>query len=277
MTLNCKQQLVDLNSPKVMGILNVTPDSFFDGGKYKDENTLLRQVEKMLNDGATFIDIGAYSSRPGAEHVAETEELRRILPIIDILLKKFPHILISIDTFRSIVAEHCLQQGAALINDISAGVLDKNMFHVVAKHRSPYVMMHLKGTPQSMQGHTTYTNLLQDILFYFSERMAEARAAGIKDIIVDPGFGFAKSTDQNYELLKQLNLFHELDVPLLIGLSRKSMIYKVLETDAKGALNGTTALHMYALGKGVNILRAHDVKEAMDCIRLWEVIPSEKD
>lgn len=260
-----------------MGILNVTPDSFFDGGKYKDENTLLRQVEKMLNDGATFIDIGAYSSRPGAEHVAETEELRRILPIIDILLKKFPHILISIDTFRSIVAEHCLQQGAALINDISAGVLDKNMFHVVAKHRSPYVMMHLKGTPQSMQGHTTYTNLLQDILFYFSERMAEARAAGIKDIIVDPGFGFAKSTDQNYELLKQLNLFHELDVPLLIGLSRKSMIYKVLETDAKGALNGTTALHMYALGKGVNILRAHDVKEAMDCIRLWEVIPSEKD
>ena len=277
MTLNCKQQLVDLASPKVMGILNVTPDSFFDGGKYKDEKALLLQVEKMLTNGATFIDIGAYSSRPGAEHVAEAEELRRILPIIKILIKKFPNILISIDTFRSTVAAHCLQLGAALINDISAGVLDENMFRVVAKHRSPYVMMHLKGTPQSMQGHTHYKNLLNDILFYFSERMATARAAGIKDIVIDPGFGFAKNTAQNYELLAQLNLFQELDVPLLIGLSRKSMIYKVLQTDSKSALNGTTALHMYALGKGTNILRVHDVKEAMECIRLWEVIPSEKD
>ncbi|WP_394747015.1 dihydropteroate synthase [Spongiimicrobium salis] len=277
MTLNCKQQLIDLKNPKVMGILNITPDSFFDGGKYKDDAALLSQVEKMLNDGATFIDVGAYSSRPGAEHVQEEEELRRIVPIIDLLIKKFPDILLSIDTFRSTVAATCLSHGAALINDISAGVLDGNMFKVVAQYKSPYIMMHLKGTPQSMQGHTNYKNLLQDILYYFSERIAMARAAGIKDIIVDPGFGFAKNVTQNYEVLGKLNLFHHLDLPLLIGLSRKSMIHKTLQTDAKGALNGTTALHMFALGKGVQILRVHDVKEAMDCIKLWEAIPSEKD
>lgn len=273
LTLNCNQRLIDLSTPKVMGILNITPDSFYDGGRYGNESDILRQAEKMLDDGATFIDVGAYSSRPGAEHVPEAEELRRIMPIITLLTKHFPDILISVDTFRSQVARTCLENGAALINDISAGVLDDGMYAVIAKYQVPYIMMHLKGTPQSMQENTTYENLLNDILYYFSERILAARTAGIKDIVVDPGFGFAKNLSQNYELLGKLDLFHRLDLPLLIGVSRKSMIYKVLETDAQGALNGTTALHMFALGKGAHILRVHDVKEAMDCIQLMNAIP----
>lgn len=270
MTINCKGILIDLNRPKVMGILNVTPDSFYDGGRYKDEKSILSQTAKMLDHGATFIDIGAYSSRPGADVISEEGELRRILPIVELLIKEFPQILLSIDTFTSKVAIECLEHGAALINDISAGRLDNKMLSLIAKYKVPYIMMHMRGMPQNMQQKTEYENLLTDILYYFSERIETARALGIHDLIIDPGFGFAKTLDQNFELLRQFDLFQNLNLPLLAGLSRKSMIYKTLETNAEGALNGTTALHMVALSKGANILRVHDVKEAIECVKLHE-------
>lgn len=270
MTLNCKGQLIDLTRPKVMGILNLTPDSFYDGGKYKDEKSVLLQTEKMLNEGASFIDVGAYSSRPGADAVSEDEELNRIAPIVELLLREFPKIIMSVDTFRSTVAKNCLDAGAALINDISAGKLDENMLPTVAQYSVPYIMMHMRGTPQIMKGQTIYENLLVDILNYFSERTAKARSLGIIDIIVDPGFGFAKTLAQNYELLSKLQLFGNLDLPILAGISRKSMIYKTLGTTSENALNGTTALNMVALMNGANILRVHDVKEAVECVRLAE-------
>ena len=253
-----------------MGILNCTPDSFYDGGKYRDNDSILKQTEKMLNDGATFIDVGGYSSRPGAEHVTEEEEIKRMLPLTELLLKHFPDIILSIDTFRSKVAAACLDAGAAMINDISAGKLDDQMLPTVAKYRVPYIMMHMKGTPQTMQQQTTYNDLLVDIISYFSERINAAKASGIVDSVIDPGFGFAKTLEQNYEVLQKLGLFKNLEHPLLIGLSRKSMIYKVLKTDAKNALNGTTALNMAAIMNGANILRVHDVKEAYECVKLAE-------
>lgn len=268
MTINCKGELVDLTRPKVMGILNLTPDSFFDGGKYKDETSILQQVEYMLNHGATFIDMGAYSSRPGAEHVTEDEELLRMLPVIDLILTKFPDTLISVDTFRSKVAAESIEHGAALINDISAGNLDTAMFDTVADYQVPYIMMHMKGTPQSMQKQATYSDVIKDLRSYFSEKIQETTSKKINDIIIDPGFGFAKTTEQNYTLLNHLDLFQTFGLPILIGLSRKSMIYKVLESSPQEALNGTTALHTIALLKGANITRAHDVKEAMECVKL---------
>ncbi len=277
MTINCKGELIDLSIPKVMGVLNITPDSFFDGGKYKNGASILAQVECMLKDGATFIDVGAYSSRPGAAHVSEVDELNRILPVVGLALKEFPDILLSVDTFRSQVASECLDMGAALINDISSGKLDNSMLSTIAKHQVPYVMMHMQGTPQNMQQNTSYQNLLGEILYYFSERVTAARAHRINDIIIDPGFGFAKTTQQNYELLHKLDLFQSLGLPILTGVSRKSMIYKILDTDANGALNGTTALNMYALSKGIHILRVHDVKEAMECVRLTEALKYEND
>lgn len=277
MTINCKGKLIDLKTPKIMGILNLTPDSFYDGGKYKEKDEILNQVEKMLREGATFIDVGAYSSRPGAEHVSEEEELNRLIPIIDLLLKKFPHILLSIDTFRSKVADLCLEKGAALINDISAGNLDDKMLQIIAKHHVPYIMMHMKGTPQTMQQQTDYKDVLEDVLFYFSEKIANARTLGINDLIIDPGFGFAKTMEQNYELLQKLDLFKALELPILAGLSRKSMIYNVLGGTENEALNGTTALNMYALSKGASILRVHDVKEAMQCIKLTQELRPKND
>ena len=272
MTINCKGELVNLTRPKVMGILNLTPDSFFDGGKYKDETSILQQVEYMLNHGATFIDMGAYSSRPGAEHVPENEELQRMLPVIDLILTKFPDTLISVDTFRSKVAAESIEHGAALINDISAGNLDTAMFDTVADYQVPYIMMHMKGTPQSMQKQATYSDVIKDLRSYFSEKIRETTSKKINDIIIDPGFGFAKTTEQNYTLLNHLDLFQTFGLPILIGLSRKSMIYKVLESSPQEALNGTTALHTIALLKGANITRAHDVKEAMECVKLVEVL-----
>ena len=272
MTTNCKGELVDLTRPKVMGILNLTPDSFFDGGKYKDETSILQQVEYMLNHGATFIDMGAYSSRPGAEHVTEDEELLRMLPVIDLILTKFPDTLISVDTFRSKVAAESIEHGAALINDISAGNLDTAMFDTIADYQVPYIMMHMKGTPQSMQKQATYSDVIKDLRSYFSEKIQETTSKKINDIIIDPGFGFAKTTEQNYTLLNHLDLFQTFGLPILIGLSRKSMIYKVLESSPQEALNGTTALHTIALLKGANITRAHDVKEAMECVKLVEVL-----
>jgi dihydropteroate synthase len=269
MTINCKGQLIDLASPKVMGILNVTPNSFFDGGKYKTESVILSQVGKMLTDGATFIDVGAYSSKPSAEFVSEKEELNRIVPVVNLILEKFPDSLISIDTFRSEVAKVCLENGAAIINDISAGNLDDKMLETIAKYNVPYIMMHMRGTPQTMQTMANYDNIVKEMLFYFSQRIAEARSLGINDLIIDPGFGFAKTLEQNYEVLRKLGLFEMLELPLLAGFSRKSMIYKTLHSTAEEALNGTSVLNTIALTKGAKILRVHDVKEAMECVTLF--------
>lgn len=270
MTINCKGQLIDLAHPKVMGILNVTPNSFFDGGKYHDENEILSQVKKMLNEGATFIDIGAYSSKPNAEFVSEEEEIARIVPVIQLILKHYPQALLSIDTFRSGVAEASLENGAALINDIAAGNLDEKMFEIVAKYNVPYIMMHMRGTPKTMQTMTNYDDIVKEMLFYFSEKIAKARSFGINDLIIDPGFGFAKTLEQNYEVMKKMELFQISALPLLVGISRKSMIYKVVETNANEALNGTTFLNTIGLTKGANILRVHDVKEAVECVKLYE-------
>ena len=268
MTLNCNGKLIDTSTPKVMGILNLTPNSFYDGGKYTTENLILNQVEKMLLEGATFIDVGGYSSKPNAEFVPEIEELNRVLPVIKAILKHFPEAILSIDTFRSAVAKQCLAIGVALVNDISAGSLDDKMLETVAQYNVPYCMMHTKGTPQTMMQQTNYDDLVKDILFYFSEKLQQARSLGINDCMIDVGFGFAKTTEQNFELLHKLELLKTLQVPLLVGVSRKSMIYKTLQITPAEALNGTTVLHTIALQKGANILRVHDVKEAVETIKL---------
>jgi dihydropteroate synthase len=270
MTINCLGQLIDLSSPKVMGILNVTPNSFYDGNRYNSENLILKQVEKLLSEGATFIDLGAYSSKPNAELVSEEEEIARLIPVQKSVLKHFPGTILSIDTFRSNVAKICLDSGAAIINDISAGTLDENMFGVVAHFHAPYIMMHLRGTPQTMATLTQYDDIVKEILYYFSEKIARARSFGISDLIIDPGFGFAKTLDQNYEVLQKLELFQNLDYPILVGISRKSMVYKVLESSADAALNGTTVVNTIALSHGANILRVHDVKEAVESVKLFE-------
>jgi len=270
MLINCKGKLIDLSIPKVMGILNVTPNSFFDGGKYKNEEEIISQVDKMLSDGATFIDIGAYSSKPSAEFVSEQEEIERIVPVIELILKYFPEALLSIDTFRAEVAKVSIESGAAIINDIAAGELDDKMFDVIAKYNVPYIMMHMRGNPQTMQTLTEYDDIVKEMLFYFSEKVKKARSLGINDLILDPGFGFAKTTDQNYEVLQKMELFNLLELPVLAGVSRKSMIYKTLGNSAQDALNGTTVLNTIALTKGAKILRVHDVKEAMECVTLCE-------
>lgn len=270
MTINCKGILIDLTRPKVMGILNLTPNSFFDGGKYGDENKVLEQVEKMLNDGATFIDVGAYSSKPNAEYVSEAEELQRLIPVVNLLVKQFPEIMLSIDTFRSQVAEQAINAGAAIINDISAGNLDEKMMETMAKLQVPYIMMHMKGTPKTMQSLTQYDDILKEMMLYFAQKINQARSLGINDLIVDPGYGFAKTTEQNFEVLQKSELLQHLEVPVLAGLSRKSMIYKTLETTPQEALNGTTVLNTLALTKAAKILRVHDVKEAMETIKLFE-------
>ncbi len=269
MTINCLGKLIDLTTPKVMGILNITPNSFYDGGQYVTEKSILNQVEKMLLEGAAFIDLGAYSSKPNAALVSEEEEIERLLPVIKSVLKHFPDTLLSIDTFRSEVAKVSLDLGAAMINDIAAGNLDEKMFETIAKYQVPYVMMHMKGTPQTMTLLTQYDNIVKEMLFYFSEKIATARSFGINDLVVDPGFGFAKTLEQNYEVLQHLELFQNLELPILVGVSRKSMVYKILETNAEDALNGTTVLNTIALTKGANILRVHDVKEAVEAAKLF--------
>ncbi|MDB4134096.1 dihydropteroate synthase [Flavobacteriaceae bacterium] len=268
MNINCKGKLIDISSPKVMGILNLTPDSFYDGDMYNNEKTILNQVEKMLNDGASFIDLGAYSSRPGATHVSEDEEKNRIIKIVELLAKEFPKANLSIDTFRSSVADECLSAGASIINDITASEYDTEILKVAHKHNAPYIMMHMKGMPGNMMKNNKYNNLIKDILYYFSMKIEAARYAKVNDIIVDPGFGFSKDIDQNYSLLKNLDLLKSLDLPILVGLSRKSMIYKLLETTPEYALNGSTTLNTVALLNGASILRVHDVKEAMECIKI---------
>jgi dihydropteroate synthase len=270
MTLNCLGNLVDLKVPKVMGILNSTPNSFYDGGRYLSDKALLSQVEKMLFEGATFIDVGAYSSKPNAELVSEKEEVTRIVPVVELILKHFPKTILSIDTFRSSVAKICVDNGAAMINDISAGSLDEKMFEMVSNLQVPYCMMHMRGTPQSMQNQTNYTDITKELLLYFSEKVAKARSFGINDLVIDPGFGFAKNTEQNYEVLQKLNVLEFIELPLLVGFSRKSMVYKPLDITPEEALNGTTVVNTIALTKGAKILRVHDVKEAVQCITLFE-------
>jgi dihydropteroate synthase len=268
-TINCKGKLIDLSVPKVMGILNVTPNSFFDGGKHTNDKAILNQVEKMLLEGATFIDIGGYSSKPNAEFVSEEEELQRVIPIIQKIIQEFPNTIISIDTFRSKVARESIENGAAIVNDISAGNLDENMMQTVAELQVPFIMMHMKGNPNTMQSLINYENIVKEMLFYFSEKVEKARSLGINDLILDPGFGFAKTTEQNFEVLNKLELFQMLELTLLAGVSRKSMIYKTLEANAESALNGTTSLNTIALMKGAKILRVHDVKEAVECVKLY--------
>lgn len=266
--INCKGKLIDLSTPKIMGILNVTPDSFYDGGEHNKTETALQKAAQMMQEGAHFIDIGGYSSRPDATDISVKEETQRVVPVIEALVDAFPDILISIDTFRASVAYSAIKAGAAFVNDISAGLLDDQMLQTVASLGVPYCMMHMRGTPQTMKSLTVYKNVTKEVMHYFSERIAAARSAGINDIVIDPGFGFAKTIPQNFELLSKLELVQELEVPVLVGLSRKSMIYKTLAITAQEALNGTTALHMVSLQKDAQILRVHDVKEAVQCIRL---------
>lgn len=269
-TLRVRDKLMDLSSPKVMGILNVTPDSFYDGGLYARESSLLKQVEKMVVDGADFIDIGGYSSRPGAEDISIAEEWKRVGPAIQSIKKEFPSVLLSIDTFRSQVAQKAVDEGCDMVNDISAGQLDKEMFKTVAALQVPYVIMHMRGTPQTMTSLAQYENLIKEIIDYFHGILYQLNAFGVKDVLVDPGFGFAKTVDQNFELLSRLEQLHILYKPMVIGLSRKSMVWKTLNTSAEFALNGTTSLNTVALLKGAAILRVHDVKEAKEVIGLFE-------
>lgn len=269
-SINCKGKLIDLSTPKVMGIINLTPDSFFDGGELSSEKKILSKAEKMLREGADFLDLGGYSSRPGANFVSENEELNRVLPIVALLVKEFPDILLSIDTFRSRIAKKCIQAGAALINDISAGSLDSEMCATIADLQVPFIMMHMRGSPETMMQNTVYENITKEMLLYFSKKIAKARSYGINDIILDPGFGFSKTQDQNFELLNNLASFNTTELPFLVGISRKSMIHKLLDITAKEALNGTSILHTIALQKGASILRVHDVKEAVECINLIE-------
>jgi len=273
-TLNAGGKLVDLSSPKVMGILNITPDSFYSGSRFQSDKEVLSQAEKMIAEGTDFIDLGAYSSRVGAVDISCKEELERLLPAIKLLTTHFKDAIISIDTFRAEVAERAIEAGAHMINDISGGELDANMFETVGKLKVPYILMHMKGTPQTMANLNQYEDMILDIYHYFSKKMNELKSFGVNDIILDPGFGFAKNIEQNFSLLKQLGSFESLELPLLIGLSRKSMIWRTLDIKPEEALNGTTVLHTLALQKGATILRVHDVKEAKECIKLMEIYHS---
>lgn len=268
-TLNVQGNLIDLSTPVVMGILNITLDSFFEGSRVTTDTAILAQAEKMLSEGATFLDVGGYSSRPGAEDISLEEELTRVVNAVKIIRQKFPQALISVDTFRAEVARQAVLEGASLVNDISAGSLDANMFQTVASLKVPYIAMHMRGTPQTMSSLTQYDNLTGDVMDYFISKINHLKDSGITDIIIDPGFGFAKTIDQNFELLSHLDYFKNLNRPILAGLSRKSMVWKTLGTTPEHALSGTIALNMTALLKGASILRVHDVKEAVQVINLY--------
>lgn len=271
-SINLKGRLISLEKPLVMGILNVTPDSFYDGGKYTNADHVLRKAEQMLTEGAFLLDVGGYSTRPNAPEISLEEELKRTIPTVELLVQNFPESYISIDTFRSEVALQAVRAGACMVNDVSGGGLDAQMFGMVAKLQVPYILMHLRGTPQTMQSLTNYENILTEIAYYFATKTQELTQLGVKDIILDVGFGFAKTIEQNFFLLKNLSYFQMLGFPLLAGLSRKSMIYKTLQTTPENALNGTTALNMMALCAGSNFLRVHDVQEAKEICILYETL-----
>tara|TARA_B100001175_G_scaffold7124_1_gene5551 strand:- start:79 stop:912 length:834 start_codon:yes stop_codon:yes gene_type:complete len=270
MNINIRGNLYDFSSPKVMGILNITPDSFYDGGKFKDDQKIKNHINKMINDGMDILDIGGYSSRPGASEVSISEELERVIPTLIFIKKNFKNLIISIDTFRSEVAKASLIEGADIINDISAGVFDSKMMDVISKFNCPYILMHMKGNPRNMQNSPKYKHTAVEIIQFLAERIKVARKKNIIDIIVDPGFGFGKTVEHNFEILNNLENFKALDAPLLTGFSRKSMIFKTLKTTSDEALNGTSSVNTIALMKGANILRVHDVKEAKECIILYE-------
>lgn len=272
-TLNCKGRLLTLDRPRVMGILNITPDSFFEGSRVQGAG-LLARAERMLAEGADILDIGGMSSRPGAELISEDEELSRVIPAIEALQRHFPQTILSVDTIRASVARMAVEAGASMINDISAGRLDEAMYEIVGALRVPYVLMHMQGTPRTMQQDPHYENVVVEILDFFIAEMGKLRALGVHDIILDPGFGFGKTLAHNYELLKGMQAFQILEAPVLAGLSRKSMVTRLLGVNPSEALNGTTALHMVALQNGARILRVHDVKEAVEVVKIFEQLTS---
>lgn len=267
-TINCNGKLLLLDEPALMGILNITPDSFYDGGRYQNDTAILKKVESMVEDGATIIDIGSYSSRPSAQHISESDELNRILPGLKLIKTTFPDIAVSIDTFRSSIAETCINEGASIINDISGGTMDARMFETVARLNVPYILMHMRGTPQTMTKHTDYKDVTEEVFSSLQSKVNSLHQLGLNDVIIDPGFGFAKNLSQNYELMHNLNHFKLLNCPLLVGISRKSMIYKLLQTNPESALNGTTVLNTIGLLQGASILRVHDVKEAKEILKI---------
>ena len=267
--INVNGRLMDLSEPQVMGILNVTPDSFYARSRSETEKDIVQRLHQIIDEGASIIDIGGYSSRPNAEHISAEEEMNRLRNGLEIIRKHSPNAVVSVDTFRADVAKMCVEEyGVAIINDISAGQMDEQMFPTIAKLGVPYIIMHMKGTPQDMQVSPKYDHFLKEIFYYFSERVQKLRDLGVKDIIIDPGFGFGKTLEHNYELMNHLEEFNLFELPLLVGVSRKTMIYKLLGTTPEEALNGTTALHTIALLKGANILRVHDVKEAVESIKI---------
>jgi dihydropteroate synthase len=270
MLINCKGKLVDLSQPKIMGILNTTPDSFFVESRGQNLDAALRRTEEMLDQGADFIDIGGMSTRPGSNEITESEELNRIMPVLDAVLKEFPETLISIDTYRSNVVRETIGAGASIVNDISAGNLDDLLFQTVAELQVPYILMHMQGTPRNMQANPVYENVVTEVNQFLAEKILQLKKLGVNDIILDPGFGFGKTLQHNYELMKHLDLIGFGEFPLLVGISRKSMVTRLLDISADEALNGTTALNMFALNKGANILRVHDVNEAKQTLRIWE-------
>jgi dihydropteroate synthase len=270
-TLNVGGKLIDLSTPKVMGIINLTPDSFYAGSRKQDMDAILLQAQKMLTDGATFLDFGAYSSRPGAADITVQEEMDRLLPAVEAIVRDLPGAILSIDTFRAPVATAAVKAGAHIINDISGGGLDIDMFSTVATLQVPYILMHMKGTPQNMNQMANYENVFDEVFDYFTAKYHQLKQLGVKDVILDPGFGFAKKTEHSYALMHRLQDFNVLQLPLLVGISRKNMIYKTLDITANEALNGTTALNTIALTKGANILRVHDVKEAVEAVKIWEM------
>jgi dihydropteroate synthase len=271
-TINAGGKLIELSTPKVMGIINITPDSFYAGSRKTNVAEVLLQAEKMLNEGATFLDLGAYSSRPGAADVSEQEETDRLLPAVEAIAANYPDAVISVDTFRSCVAEAAVKGGAHIINDISGGGLDENMFATVARLQVPYILMHMKGNPQTMQQLASYEDVFAEVFDYFIQKIYHLKQLGVHDIILDPGFGFAKKPEHSYELMGRMDEFNRLQLPVLAGISRKKMIYGLLSITAEEALNGTTALNTIALMKGANILRVHDVKEAIEAVKIYEAL-----
>ena len=272
MTINCNGRLIDLSEPKIMAILNTTPNSFYDGGSHSNMDLILAKVEEYLNYGAEIIDVGGYSTKPGAEEVSEEDEIARTIPVIEALIKKYPELIISIDTFRGNVARAAIKAGASIINDVSGFELDTEMLPAIAELKVPYILMHMKGTPQTMQDNPQYEDVTLEVNQYFSEKIAQLRELKINDIILDPGFGFAKTLEHNYELFSKMEVLGFGQYPLLVGISRKSMIYKFFGTTPKEALNGTTALNMVALQKGAKILRVHDVKEAAETLKIYNAL-----
>lgn len=268
--INVKGDLMDLSVPQVMGILNVTPDSFYAGSRKQTESEIISRVEQILCEGASIIDIGAYSSRPNAEHVSEEEEIARLRPALDILMNRYPDAIVSVDTFRAHVAEICVEEyGAAIINDIAGGEMDVQMFDTIARLKVSYVMMHMRGTPQNMQRSPQYEDIIKEVFLYMEEKLQRLHSLGVKDVILDPGFGFGKTLAHNYELLASLQEFAIFRKPLLVGVSRKSMITRLLDIPSEEALNGTTVIHAIALTKGADILRVHDVKQAVEAVKIY--------